>query len=119
MRYKLGCDLSYRIKSETLFIFNLEDAELVRHKDLKETLAVSPNLPRRRYTVPDAKTRYTGVLAPGGDLSLGYSAEVDLHVHRADPATLDEMPISELRLYILPFLLPSRFISSDRLAPFA
>jgi len=119
MRYKLGCDLSYRIKSETLFIFNLEVAPLVRHKNLTEALTLAPDLPRRRYTVPDNKNRYTGVLAPVGDLSLSYSAEVDLEVHRADPATLDETPLAELPLAILPFLLPSRFVSSDRLAPFA
>ena len=119
MRYQLGCDLSYRIKSETLFIFNVEVAELVRHKDLREMLTIKPDLQRRRYTVPDNKNRYTGVLAPPGDLSLSYSAEVDLQVHRADPATVDEMPLPTLPLDILPFLLPSRFVSSDRLAPFA
>ncbi len=58
-------------------------------------------------------------LAPPGDLSLSYSAEVDRQVHRADPATVDEMPLSTLPLDILPFLLPSRFVSSDRLAFFA
>ena len=51
MRYQLGCDLSYRIKSETLFIFNVEVAELVRHKDLREMLTIKPDLQRRRYTV--------------------------------------------------------------------
>ena len=105
MRYQSGCDLSYRIKSETLFIFNVEVAELVRHKDLREMLTIKPDLQRRRYTVPDNKNRYTGVLAPPGDLSLSYSAEVDLQVHRADPATVDEMPLPTLPLDILPFLL--------------
>ena len=70
MQYKLGCNLSYRVESETLFIFNVEVAELVRHKELRETLSITPDLPWRRYTVPDAKNRYTGVLAPPGDLSL-------------------------------------------------
>jgi transglutaminase-like putative cysteine protease len=119
VRYKLGCNLSYRVESETLFIFNVEVAELVRHKDLRERLIIKPDLQRRRYTVPDNKNRYRGVLAPPGDLSLSYSAEVDLQVHRADPATVDEMPLSTLPLDILPFLLPSRFVSSDRLALFA
>src|SRR5215212_9067284 len=62
MQYKLGCNLSYRVESETLFIFNVEVAELVRHKELRETLSITPDLPWRRYTVPDAKNRYTGVL---------------------------------------------------------
>ena len=84
-----------------------------------ETLIIEPDLQRRRYTVPDNKNRYTGVLAPPGDLSVSYTAEVDLQVHRADPATVEELPLPTLPLDILPFLLPSRFVSSDRLAPFA
>lgn len=119
MRYRLGCDLSYEVQAETLFIFNVEVAELQRHRDLEEKLAITPGLPRRTYTKPQVRNRYTSVLAPVGDLSLRYEAEVDLHVHRADPAGVNEVPIAEVPLDIIPFLLPSRFVPSDRLADFA
>ena len=48
-----------------------------------------------------------------------YEAEVTLDVFRADPATIDETPLGELPLDIMPFLLPSRFVPSDRLSAFA
>ncbi|WP_158810639.1 transglutaminase family protein [Beijerinckia sp. L45] len=119
MRYSLGCHLSYRVFSETLFIFNLEVARLTRHRELRETLTFWPDLPVRTYTVPDAQNRYAAVLVPPGDFAVDYEAEVDLDVFRADSTTIDEMPVAELPLDILPYLLPSRFVSSDRLGAFA
>ena len=119
MRYRLGCDLSYEVQAETLFIFNLEVAELARHGALTERLSITPDLPRRTYTEPQVKNRFTTVMAPVGTLSLAYEAEVALDVHRADPADIRESAIGDVPLDILPFLLPSRFVPSDRLAGFA
>ncbi|GJD50738.1 hypothetical protein OPKNFCMD_3483 [Methylobacterium crusticola] len=119
MRYTLGCHLAYKVRSETLFIFNLEVAQLQRHRDLKESLRLGPDLPVRRYVTPDVANRYAAVLVPPGTFSLDYEAEVTLAVHRADPAGIGETAVKDLPLDILPFLLPSRFVSSDRLAPFA
>lgn len=119
MRYKLGCSLSYNILSETVFIFNLEVARLKSLEILSEALTLDPNLQRRTYITPDLQNRYLGVIVPVGGFSLEYNAEVALTVHRADPATVPETPVNALPLDILPFLLPSRYVSSDRLTPFA
>jgi transglutaminase-like putative cysteine protease len=119
MKFRLGCELDYQVFEETVFIFNLEVAPLVRHAGLLDRLAFTPELPRRTYTVPDVQNRYTGVLVPPGAFSLSYSAEVDLEVFRADPADVHEIAVRDLPLDILPFLLPSRFVPSDRLAAFA
>ena len=119
MRYTLGCSLSYNVLSDTTFIFNLEVAKLRSVEILSENLTLTPNLKREVYVTPDLKNRYLGVNVPMGPFALEYNAEVDLTVHRADPATINETPISALPIDILPFLLPSRFVSSDRLTPFA
>lgn len=119
MRYQFGCDLDYEVQAETLFIFNVEVARLARHRDLVEELTITPGPQRRSYTAPQVKNRYTSVLVPEGRLSLRYSGEVDLHVHRADPAGIGEIPVSEVPLDVIPFLLPSRFVPSDRLGDFA
>ena len=119
VRYKLGCDLSYEVKTPTVFIFNLEVARLLRHHDLTEQLTITPELPRRTYIVPDVQNRYFSVSAEPGPLSILYEAEVTLDVFRADPATIDETPLGEIPLDIMPFLLPSRFVPSDRLSAFA
>ena len=119
VRYKLGCELSYDVKSPTTFIFNLEVARLKRHGDLVERLTINPHLPKRSYIVPAVKNRYFSVNADAGPLEIMYEAEVTLDVLRADPATIGETPLPELPLDIMPFLLPSRYVSSDRLAAFA
>lgn len=119
MKFKLGCELSYSVVEETMFIFNIEAALISRHVSLQENVLFLPNFARRGHTVPDAKTRYIGVHAAAGDFSVRYDAEVDLQVHRADPKTVRETPVPQLPLEILPYLLPSRFVPSDRLAAFA
>ncbi|BCH62331.1 hypothetical protein RvVAR0630_pl04730 (plasmid) [Agrobacterium vitis] len=92
VRYKLGCELSYEVKSPTTFIFNLEVARLIRHHNLVEQLTISPDLSRRIYIVPDVRNRYFSVNADLGALQIRYKAEVTLEVFRADP------PVSTKRL---------------------
>jgi transglutaminase-like putative cysteine protease len=119
VRYKLGCTLTYEVREPTVFIFNVEVARLQRHHDLKETLLINPKGPRWTYTVPEEQNRYFKIDAAPGPLEVTYSAEVTLDVFRADPETINETPLSDIPLDIMPFLLPSRFVSSDRLAAFA
>ncbi|GJE53831.1 hypothetical protein EKPJFOCH_0299 [Methylobacterium thuringiense] len=119
VRFKLGCSLAYQVKAPTTFIFNVEVAHLKSLAIKSEILTFAPDIERRVYATPDMKNRYIGLNVAPGPLSLEYNAEVELTVHRADPATVNETPVSELPLDILPFLLPSRFVSSDRLAAFA
>lgn len=119
VRYTLGCDLSYEVKSPTVFIFNLEVARLVRHHDLVERLVITPDHERRIHVVPDIRNRYFSIEAQPGPLNVRYKADISLDVFRADPNTIDEVPLNAIPLDIMPFLLPSRFVPSDRLAAFA
>jgi transglutaminase-like putative cysteine protease len=119
MRFRLGCELAYEVVEETVFIFNVEVAQLQRHVGLTDRLTFAPAYAPTRYVVPDVRNRYVRVLASPGPFSLSYSAEVGLDVHRADPTTVREMEVRDLPLDILPYLLPSRFVPSDRLAAFA
>ncbi len=119
IRYKLGCELSYVVYAPTVIIFNIEVAKLIRHIDVEERLVLTPELPLRIHTVPDIRNRYFAVEVPAGPLHVRYDAEVTLDVFRADPDSIAETPLTELPLDIMPFLLPSRFVPSDRLAAFA
>ena len=56
MKFRLGCELAYKVVAETVFIFNVQVAFLQRHINLVDQLNFNPNLPRRFYTVPDLKT---------------------------------------------------------------
>ncbi len=119
MKFNLGCDLAYQVADDTTFIFNVEVARLPRHRDLEDQVVCIPDVPSQSYTAPGLDNRYLRILASAGDISLRYTAKVDLDVLRADPKTIDEVPIQDVPLAILPYLLPSRFVPSDRLAAFA
>lgn len=119
IKVKLGCTLSYTIKEDTVFIFNLEVARLARHRNLDERLRIDPPEATTSYVAPDTLNRYFRVLAKPGPFSIEYEAMLDLDVHRADPASIGEVALRDIPLEILPYLLPSRFVSSDRLQPFA
>lgn len=119
IRYRLGCDLNYNVIQPTTFVFNFEIAQIMRHQDIFEQLTISPDAFRRTYVVPGAQNRYLSITAQPGPLNVHYEADVTLDVLRADPSTIFEMELNEIPLDILPFLLPSRFVPSDRLAAFA
>ena len=53
VKFRLGCELAYKVVAETVFIFNVQVAHLQRHANLIDQLNFSPNLPRRFYTVSD------------------------------------------------------------------
>ncbi|VVT26954.1 transglutaminase family protein [Rhizobium sp. EC-SD404] len=118
-KFILGCDLSYEIQSEAVFIFNFEVARLARHLDVSETLTISAGDNRRTYTDPTSLNRFLSITAQPGPLNVRYRAEVTLDAYSADPASIEETPLADLPLEIMPFLLPTRFVSSDRLAAFA
>ena len=119
MCYRLGCSLSYEIGSDCTFIFNVEAAKIVRQAILNETLVFAPPAEPRVSADPATHNRYVAVNIVTGGLSLEYNADVELSAHRADPTTISETPIGELPLEIFQYLLPSRYVPSDRLASFA
>jgi transglutaminase-like putative cysteine protease len=119
VRYKLGCSLAYEIGCESTFIFNLEVAKIARQEILNESLVFTPAVEPSVYADPATHNRYVRVNVAPGALSLDYNADVELSAHHADPETINETPISQLPLDIFPFLLPSRYVPSDRLTPFA
>jgi hypothetical protein len=106
VRYKLGCQLSYEVRSPTVFIFNIEVAKLLRHQELVESLTISPDISRRIYEVPDVRNRYFSVEAKPGPLEVRYEAEVTLEVFRADPVTIGETPLAQVPLDIIPAAVP-------------
>lgn len=119
MKFRLGCELAYRMNDETVFILNLEAASLPRQVILNEQLVIVPDVPRETLIERSNGTRYTRFTAPVGNLSVRYTAEVDLDVVRGDAGSIPETPVSDLSLSTFHYLLPSRFVPSDRLAAYA
>jgi len=119
MKLSFGCELAYRIAAPTVFILNIEAAQIATHRNLRDNLLLDPNLPRDSFTVPPFGNRYTRLTAQPGRLRISYSGALDLQPERTDPGNVAEVPIAELPLDIFAYLQASRFCESDRLLDFA
>src|SRR5207247_1690457 len=53
-----------------------------------------------------------------GTYAVRYRGEIDSMPRLDDPATIAEVPVAKLPLEVMPFLYPSRYCQSDRLARF-
>lgn len=119
MRFLLGSEIAYDIIEPTTLIFNIEAMNGGRQEIISESLQVTPWLSAEANTSEDTGNRYRRFLADPGPLTIRYQAEVELHTVHAVPDTIDEVPVSRLPFDTLPYLNPSRYCPSDRLARFA
>jgi transglutaminase-like putative cysteine protease len=115
MKFSLGCKLGYQVEAPSVFVLNIQPARLEQQKVLREQLTLTPEVPVETYVMPESGNRYVRFKAPKGDFEVRYEAEVELEVHRADPATVPETPAGELPFEALPHLYPSRYCQADRL----
>ena len=120
IRLQLALELDYLVASPGCdFIFNIHAARTARQQVLDESLQLSQNLPFTVDTDPVSQNRYLRLSAAPGPLRVSYAATVDLHHHRADPATIAEVPVARLPTQVLGYIYPSRYCQSDRLGRMA
>ncbi|MGD9920624.1 MAG: transglutaminase family protein [Pseudorhodoplanes sp.] len=118
MKIAVGCDLAYEVADITTFIFNVAVAQISQHAQVGERWIVEPAVPAETI-IAGLDNRYTRLVARNGTLRLRYEAALDLQLALEDPNAIDETPVEDLPLDMFPFLMPSRFCPSDRLAEFA
>lgn len=121
IRLELQIDLYYQVNDSygADFVFNIHPAQTasqtVSHENLALSQAVTPEISTETVT----GNRFMRLHANPGPLTVSYSATVDLDQHRADPATLAEVPVRQMPLDVMAYIYPSRYCQSDRLLKFA
>ncbi len=119
MRFHLGCEIGYEVVEQSTLIFNIEVMANERQQLISENLVISPFI-QAEYTVSEPEgNRYRRLTANPGQLFLSYQAEIELSPLEATPDLVDEIPVGQLPLAILPYLNPSRYCPADQLARFA
>lgn len=118
MKFNVASRLAYEVRDTTVFLLNIEAAALRNQKILTERLNLTPAVAVDRHEL-DGGTRLVRVVVEPGRFEVDYAATIDLSMYDADPASLGETPVAELPLEVTPFLNPSRYCQSDRLARFA
>ena len=120
IRLELNVDLKYEIDQYGAdFVFNIHAAHTASQTISSEKLVLSQPIDAPIHTDPVTGNRYMRLRALPGELTLSYSAVVDLAHHRAQPEQLAEVPVSRLPMQVLGYIYPSRYCQSDRLVKFA
>lgn len=117
IRLQYQVELAYEIRSPAGadFIFNVHAARTPQQTVDDEQLVLSQAVTPDVATDSATATRFMRLHANQGQLHLTYRATVGIAHHRADPATLHEVPVRCMPLEVLPYVYPSRYCQSDRL----
>jgi transglutaminase-like putative cysteine protease len=109
--YDIDCELNYQVHTPSTFVFKIEAAFTADQTLTNESLSVTPPLALARYVDP-LGTRTLRINVEPGPLSIRYQCSAQ--VRRAPAATaLQETPVSDLPLDVLPFLSGSRYVESE------
>lgn len=117
IRLDLQLDLVYEVHDPAGadFVFNVHAAQTAHQAVEHERLLLNQPVSTDIATDPATGTRFLRLHAQPGTLHLTYLATVGITHHRADPASLEEVPVRYLPLEVLPYVYPSRYCQSDRL----
>ena len=116
IRIELNIELDYVVDPQGAdFMFNIHAAHTAQQRVSEERLFISQPVDARVHTDAASGNRYLRLHALGGPLQLRYSATVDINHHRANPATIPEVPVHRLPPETMGYIYPSRYCQSDRL----
>lgn len=115
--------LSYDCALETTFLFQVAVMANAHQRIAEESIDLQP-ASGQQLSLNELQTDAEGnrrhrLVAPPGQFTLHYRARIELDQDEADPSSLDEKAYADLPADVLPFLNPSRYCESDRLAAFA
>jgi transglutaminase-like putative cysteine protease len=120
IRMQVEVDLSYEIDAPGAdFVFKVHAAHTSSQTVAAESLVLSQPVETSMHSEPLTGNRTLQLRAAAGVLKLRYRATVDVMHHRADPASLAEVPVHRLPPSAIGYIYPSRYCQSDRLLRFA
>jgi transglutaminase-like putative cysteine protease len=101
------------------FVLNIHAATTAHQQVGAERLTVNQPVVPELATDPATDSRFMRLHAEPGLLVVAYEATVTIDHHRAEPETLQEVPVRCLPLDVMPYVYPSRYCQSDRLLKLA
>ncbi len=112
-------DLTYEVRSETVFLFQIAAAGTEHQQVIWEQLVIDPQLHVEKYHVGLEGNQLHRIVVQPCELRISYQGNVELapEVHR--PTSVGESNTSEMPPEVLTYLNPSRYCQSDLLARFA
>ena len=118
-KINVGSDLSYEVRSRTVFLFQIAAAYTDHQNVIDEQLAFNPPLDVEICQVGAEGNRLHRVVVEPCTLEISYRATVELNPDIDQPLDVNESSPAQMPPEILPYLNPSRYCESDLLARFA
>ncbi len=115
----IAADLAYDVERRTSFAFSIVAARTPHQTVTSESIEVEPAVAHELVTYGRGSHQLVRLEADPGPLDVRYRATVEIDATKHDPASLEELPFGDLPAELLPFLNPSRYCESDKLADFA
>ncbi|MBC7450916.1 MAG: transglutaminase family protein [Cytophagales bacterium] len=121
MKFKVHCDMSYQVALPTTFIFSVHALHTPSQKILEEALVIDPVIQTEEFTSNSTNSRFMRLKAKEKtSFKLSYTATVEMHYKVIDQKQeLETVPVADLDGDVIPFLFPSRYCQSDKLAKLA
>lgn len=117
--YRLGCELVYEVKERTTFVFNVGVKAGGGDRVPEERYTVGPRVEFEEFTTPPENNRYVRLTVEPCELRFAYEALVEKSAPSLVDELIPEVPVGALPAETLPYLYPSRYCQSDKLARFA
>ncbi|WP_346237165.1 transglutaminase family protein [Niabella insulamsoli] len=121
MKFKISSILSYQIKSDTTFFFNIQAAHTKTQKVLEEQLLTSAaNVIPESFDRPAHNARILRVrVADPGYFEISYTATVEVNLRPVKFSNAVLESINDIDNEAAAYLFPSRYCQADRMYKFA
>ena len=119
VQIKIGCDLTYQVRTQAVFLFQIVAASNDHRRILAEDLNLQPALNVERCQIGTAGNQLQRVVVQPGEFKVSYGANVELTHQTLNSNDVGESQISQTPADVLTYLNPSRYCESDLLSRFA
>jgi transglutaminase-like putative cysteine protease len=116
---EVSSELAYQVNTPSDFLFNVAAAQTSHQSVRNESVSVTPEIPYEVCQIGGEHNRVLRLRVDQGTFTLAYHAVVNLTPELDNSPAIEEASYAELPSEILPYLNPSRYCESDRLARFA
>jgi len=117
---EVGCELGYQVSWPTSLLLQVAVAHSDHQQVLSESLMINPQTAVRECATGVLGNRTHRLVVQAGSLQVQYRASVVLEPDSTQlQQPIKEVMHAQLPAEVLPFLNPSRYCESDRLAKFA
>ncbi len=118
-KINVGCELTYQVRSPSVFLFQLA-AAITDHQTIdSQDLSFSPQLTVETSRIGLEGNQLQRIVVQPCTLQVSYRATVDLVPGVVDSDNVGESMVSQTPAEVLVYLNPSRYCESDLLARFA